>query len=91
MVTVYFTFEILTTKRKIDEVQIPQVIESSAKKSKKSYTIEFKLELIEKAKSSSNLNVARIFQIDEKLVRTWRKDECKLRSSIETGKSQSKA
>ena len=42
------------------------------------YTPIFKLQLIEEAKKSSNRSTARRYNLDEKLIRNWRKAEDKI-------------
>lgn len=50
------------------------------------FTIDCKLELVKKAKLSSNREVARLNSIDESVIRAWRKDEEKLRKTLENQK-----
>ena len=46
----------------------------------KSYTIEFKLKVVETAKSTNNTNAARLFNIDRKRVIEWKKQENELKA-----------
>ena len=53
------------------------------KKSRKAYSIEFKLKLIEEAKkSNNNLQVGKKHLIHESNIRSWRRNEEKIRSSL---------
>ena len=47
---------------------------------RRKYEASFKLKVIEVAKASNNCAAARTFDVTEKLVRDWRKNEDKLRN-----------
>ena len=73
-------------KRKLEEIidlndgfcQTPP----SAKKPRKRYTVQYKLEMIEASKNySSQREFAAKHNFDESLIRLWRKSEPKLRES----------
>ena len=51
-----------------EQIKLDQIeTQNSAKKThRKSYSMEFRLDIIEQAKSSFNLEIARKYQIDEK-------------------------
>ena len=54
----------------------------SSKKTRKSYSLEFKLNVVEKAKKSNNSQAGLAFSLNEKLVRNWRKDEMKIKEIL---------
>ena len=47
-----------------------------------SYPMEYKLQIIQKAKESNNRSVARSEDLNESLVRQWRKNEDKIRRAL---------
>ena len=49
----------------------------SPKKNKRAFSLDFKLQVVEEAKKSNNRHTAREHEIDESLVRSWRKNEAK--------------
>ena len=51
----------------------------------RAYPLEYKLMIVEEAKRSNNSIVARTHGIDKKRIRDWRKDELKIRESLESG------
>ena len=51
-------------------------------KKRQTYPLEFKIEVIEDVKKSFNRTTALKYNIDEKLVRDWRKNETKIRSTL---------
>ena len=58
-----------------------------SKNKQKSYPLDYKLRIIEEAKlSGSNKGTAREHGINEKQVRTWRKDEAKIRLALSEGR-----
>ena len=77
------------SKRKIDNLD-EAFIDTPSKKSKiettttprKSYNLDFKLKVIEQAKKSTNRETARYFNLDEKQVREWRKNEDKMKDIV---------
>ena len=58
----------------------------SVKIKNRSYPLEYKLMIIEEAKTTNNRNVARNHGIDESSIRKWRKDELKIREALAQGK-----
>ena len=54
-------------------------------KQRRNYPLEFKLMIVEEAKSSNNSIVARTHGINKKCVRFWRRDELKIRAALESG------
>ena len=70
-------------KRKIDEIieTSDNFSLSSSKRKRQNYSLEFKIEVIEEAKKSYNTTIARKYNIDEKLVRDWRKNENKIKAT----------
>ena len=60
---------------------------SPVKKVRRSFPLEFKLQVVEEAKRSSIRIAGQIFDIDENVIRSWRKHEAKLRELCEESKS----
>ena len=56
-----------------------------AKKSRRSFTIEKKLEIVAYAKSNSINAAAKTYVIDRKNIRSWKNDEMKLRALCDPG------
>ena len=59
----------------------------SPKKNKRAFSLDFKLQVVEEAKKSNNRHTAREHEIDESLVRSWRKNEAKMRETCEKEKN----
>ena len=57
-----------------------------AKKSKRAFSLEYKLLVVEEAKKTNNRHIARDHGLDESVIRRWRKDEIKIREAIERQK-----
>ena len=59
------------------------LLNDPTKKTKRcSYSMDYKLQIIEKAKETNNRSVARSEDLNESLVRQWRKNEQKIRQAI---------
>ena len=59
------------------------LLNDPAKKIKRcSYSMDYKLQIIEKAKETNNRSVARSEDLNESLVRQWRKNEQKIRQAV---------
>ena len=73
----------MSQKRKLEDPN-EAFCQTPPKKSRTQYSLDFKLNVLDNAKSfSSNRTLASHFHIDEKQIRQWKKDESKLRSSKE--------
>ena len=82
-------FELKKKKVKTEDFPNPDALllpSNPAKKSKRrSHSMEYKLQIIEKAKETSNGSVARLENLDISMVRKWCKDEKKIRQMFENG------
>lgn len=67
-----------------ESVQISKTSATIGKK--RHFTVDYKLEIVKKAKASTNREVARQNSLDESVVRAWRKDEEKLLKTAESQK-----
>ncbi|KAI1699595.1 tc5 transposase DNA-binding domain-containing protein [Ditylenchus destructor] len=66
---------------------------SKSSSKRKAYTVEFKLQVVDFAKKSSNHAAANKYKVDRKCVKRWRKNEvslCRAKSSSRDGKSKKK-
>ena len=73
---------IMSEKRKLDQIETDSPV---AKKQRKFFPMEFKLDVVERNRGVSSRQVARKYQIVEKVVRLWRRDEDKIRAAVESG------
>lgn len=55
--------------------------DQKAKKPRRTFTLDFKLKIVEEAKKTNNRKVGRIYNIDESTIRGWVKQEDRLRQS----------
>ena len=56
-------------------------------RSKNSYPLDYKLQIIEEAKSSgSNRGTARKHGLSESQIRNWKKNETQIRTALSTGR-----
>ena len=60
---------------------------SQIKKVRRSFPLEFKLQVVEEAQRSSIRIAGQMFDIDENVIRSWRKHEARLRQLCEESKS----
>ena len=56
------------------------------KNKRQSFPLEYKLMIVEEAKKTNNRYTSRNHFIDESVIRKWRKDETKMRESLDQGK-----
>ena len=56
------------------------------KNKRRSFPLEYKLMIVEEAKKTNNRYTSRNHFIDESVIRKWRKDETKMRESLDQGK-----
>ena len=77
-------------KRKLEEIVdlndgFCQTPPPSAKKPRKTFTLEYKLKMVEASKNheESQRKFAASHNLDEALLRIWKKNEGKIRSSLE--------
>ena len=78
----------MSQKRKLEDPN-EAFCQTPPKKSRTQYSLDFKLNVLDNAKSfSSNRTLASHFHIDEKQIRQWKKDESNLRSYFFYGKSR---
>jgi transposase-like protein len=57
-------------------------------KTRKSYTSDKKLEVVENAKSNGNRSVTRLYEVNEKQIRNWRKEKPILQAMIPTKRAR---
>ena len=67
-----------------------RLISSDGKKSgsRRSFPLEYKLMIVEEAKRTNNSAAARVHNLNESVIRQWRKDETKIRESLDQGKDR---
>jgi len=60
----------------------PIILQGATPNKKRKYTLEFKLMLVEEAKNGNNRSVAQKYDLPEKCVRYWRKNEQKITEAL---------
>ena len=60
--------------------------DGNKKCSRRSFPLEYKLMIVEEAKTTNNRAAARVHGLNEASIRQWRAEEFKLREALEQGK-----